>query len=272
MRVFIAHAPGDNRSAHRLALDLMKRGLDVFVEAPDTTGELTPEQRREAMREGMHNADSIVVFVSPAALVSPEFREEVERVLASGKPLYCVSRQEVMLTKAFAELRKHPEFRIGLADYEDGVTGLLSVFGIDPTKIVKDILSEYDVDSWMPGKWFVKFYNPKHYMSGIAEYTFQPNRDAEAEIQISDLTGLWVHMHMHGNWSFSGDRLSVAGESKMAMFIQESPLPRQMPYVLSLKILELTRERFQGVSTAGDRVLFYRVAEDEQDGEEDGDL
>lgn len=260
MNVFVAHAPNDTRTANKLALDLMKRGIEVWIDIADTYNQETDAAERELeSTDALHKADVVLVILSPAAMVNPDLMARVEMASQHQRPMYKLVRQEVALVEVFKEkLSDVPSFSIGRSDYEEGLAALLRSLGFDPDVIVNDIISPLEADEWLPGVWHVKFYNPSQRLSGSAEYEFGRDKSAEAEIQIREGEDFWINMHMVGKWDLYGTKFVVQGESKMAMFIQDAPLPKNLPYVLSLEIVEFVRGRFKAFSTAGERIIFYR--------------
>ncbi len=262
MNVFICHAPSDARTASKLALDLLKRGFEVWIDQPNPQGDpVDPEVRRAAVIEGMDNAEAFLLMVSPTALTYPDLFEQVDMALERKLRIVQVFRQQAYFTTAMERKLKGTEVHhLGRTNYDEGLHDLLRALGADPDHIVRDIVSTLEVDLWLPGKWDVKFVNPKTHVEGIADFTFKKDQVAEGMVTVVwDTTTIWLQVV--GSWEFIDDRFTIQGWSKMAMSIQEAPLPKHMTYVLSLHITDLQKDLFKGESSIGDQVVFQKVSD-----------
>jgi hypothetical protein len=262
MNVFICHAPSDARTASKLALDLLKRGFEVWIDQPNPQGDpVDPEVRRKALAEGMSSAEVFLVMISPTALTSPDLFEQVDMALERKLRIVQVIRQEASFTSAVAKKFVDTEIhQLGRTNYDEGLHGLLRALGADPENIVRDIVSTLEVDLWLPGKWDVKFINPRTHVEGIADFIFKKDQVAEGNVTVvQGTTTIWLRVI--GTWEFIDDRFTIQGWSKMAMSIEEAPLPKHMTYVLSLRVTDLQRGLFKGESSIGDEVVFQKVSD-----------
>ncbi len=262
MNVFICHAPSDARTAGKLALDLLKRGFEVWIDQPNPQGDpVDPESRRKAVIEAMDTAEAFLVMISPTAMTSPDLFEQLDMALERKLRIVQVVRQPALFTSAVGKKFKDTEVHeLGRTNYEEGLHGLLRALGADPHNIVRDIVSTLEVDLWLPGKWDVKFSNPKTQVEGVADFIFKKDQVAEANVTVEYRT-VTIWLRVVGTWEFINDRFTVQGWSKMAMSIQEAPLPRHMTYVLSLRVTDLQRGMFKGESDIGDQVVFQKVSD-----------
>jgi hypothetical protein len=262
MNVFICHAPSDARTASKLALDLLKRGFEVWIDQPNPQGDpVDPEVRHKALIDGLDNAEVFLLVISPTALTYPDLFEQVDMALERKLRIAQVIRQEAYFTTAMERKLKDTEVHhLGRNNYDEGLHGLLRALGADPENIVRDIVSTLEVDLWLPGKWDVKFVNPRTHVEGIADFTFKKDQVAEGNVTVvQGTTTIWLRVI--GSWEFIDDRFTVQGWSRMAMSIEEAPLPKHMTYVLSLRVTDLQRGMFKGESAIGDEVVFQKVSD-----------
>jgi len=259
MNIFICHAPCDSRTASKFALDLLKRGFDVWVDQPSPQGDLMDAEKRQRMiDEGITNSEIFVVVISPTALTSPELYEQVELAVEKGKPIVVALRQEAALLARIEKILKDkPTYDFSRTGYEVGLVDFLKSIGADPALIVNDIISELEVDEWMPGYWEIKFVNPDAELSGTADFEFGKDHSATGTV-ILPYKEIITTLKVRGNWQFINDRFTIQGYSFISMNVEEAILPEVLTYVLSLNVKDLQRGYFEAVSAVGDKVTFQK--------------
>jgi hypothetical protein len=259
MNVFICHAPSDNRTASKLALDLMKRAVNVWVDQPNPQGDpLEPAVRWQEISSGISRADAFVVLLSPTAVTSPDLLQQLDFALAQERRILCAMRQETLLTTALArKLAGAPQCDVSRAHYDAGLVELLGLLGL-PDQIVNEIVSPLEVEEWLPGTWDVQFYNATNGVNGTATFGFEADRSAEGHVTVYQGT-VRIDLNVRGNWQFMGDNFIVQGFSRLSMSIEEAILPQAMTYLLALKVVDLQPGVFHAESAVGDRVIFRKT-------------
>lgn len=266
MNIFICHAPSDARTASKLALDLLKRGIEVWVDQPNPQGDMMDVGKHQLMIEtGIRDADLFVVMISPTALSYPELYEQVELAVEQHKQIVVGIRQEAaLLARIEKHLKGKPTYDFSRGGYEDGLVEFLKSIGADPHTIVNDIISELEVDEWMPGFWEIKFVNPSAHLSGTADFEFGKDRSAIGTVILPNRDVI-VTLKVRGGWQFINDRFTIQGYSFISMNIEEAILPEVLTYVMSLKVTELRRGYFEAVSVVGDTITFQKVERPDPD-------
>jgi TIR domain len=82
MNVFISHAPEDSQWMRELIARLSEKGLDVW----DAPSKLAPGDNWPLeVGKALQRANAIIVLVSPAAIRSPNVRQEIDYALSSER-------------------------------------------------------------------------------------------------------------------------------------------------------------------------------------------
>lgn len=262
MNVFICHAPADARTASKLALDLLRRGVDVWIDQPVPEGyTLDGEKHAAAMREGIQNAELVIVMISPTAMANPDLAAQIDHAAALGKEMFVAFRQETDLYgRVEKALKDRRQFDFSRANYDSALVELLTALGVNPDVIVNDIVSSMEVDTWLPGTWDVSFTNERAGAEGSAEWIFKVDGAARGIVR-SRSKDTNVIMTVEGQWRFVDDRFTIDGVSRLHSDIPGVMMPQNLPYVLSLKVATLERGLIRASSTAGDDVTFRKTGE-----------
>jgi TIR domain len=264
MNVFIAHGPTDERAAGKIMLELLKRGVAAEIDQLDPTAVPESQEVRDAtLNEQIAKSDVFVLVLSPAATTNPKLLAQLDVALANECRVISVVRPGLELMAAW-EKRLVGKETIDLprTDVTNTVNELLRLLGLDPDIITNDLISPMDVKEWLPGFWQCHFYNPITTVRGFGEFEFDAAQKTELEVRTNDFQEIWISILVQGRWSMNGDRFNIQGVGRMAMQMDEAPLPRQIPYLLSLKVVRLERGLMYGFSGAGDRVIFRRVGDE----------
>ncbi|MCC7207140.1 MAG: toll/interleukin-1 receptor domain-containing protein [Anaerolineae bacterium] len=259
MKVFVCHAPSDSHTASKLALDLLKRGIDVWVDQPPPPG-VQVDMRRYAqdVRDAIGAADAFVLLLSPTAIIAPDVLGQIDHAIHTGQRIIRAQRQTTLLTKALRDkLDSAAEIDISRANYDAGLVELLNMLGFSET-IVNPILSTLEIDQWLPGLWQGEFLNVVSDVDGTAEYLFEADGGMQGEIS-SLHQGVKVDMSVRGTWQFLSGNLVIQGISQIRMDIEDADLPQNMTYVLSLHIVDVQPGLIRADTGAGDRVILRKV-------------
>jgi hypothetical protein len=262
--ITICYAPSDANTANKLALDLMRRGLEVWIDQPPPPGyDIDPETRAANLREGMAASDFIVILLSPAAALSPAMAGHVEYAAALGKQLVVAYRAEAdLLPRLEKVLKDAPAFQLGRAEYNEGLAAMLALFGVNPAHIVNDIVSLAEADEWLPGAWEAEFTNENDTTGagGGSKWLLKADGKAEGIVRAPSLAGLDdVIMTVDGRWQVFENRFSIEGVSRLHSEQANVMLPQNLPYLVALQVTEVARDRFKATSQAGDQVVFRKV-------------
>jgi hypothetical protein len=254
------HGQSDARTAQKFAFELIKRGVESWVDQPNPAGiEPDPQAKQAALAEGMASADKIVVFISATCQSSPDWVSQLTAAHALDKPLFGITRKGTYIQKPYAaKLANAPQTDYESLNFEAALPDIMAMLGLD-NLAVNDLVSELDVEQWLPGLWSNKFYNPRNAMIGWSEFEFlAKKKEAQGIVRSEGENGEWFMMQVSGNWQLRHNRLVISGVARIAMFIQEATMPKQMGYTLVLNLLDISRDRIRGYSTIGDRVLWTR--------------
>jgi hypothetical protein len=261
MMVFVCHAPSDSRTASKLALDLLKRGINVWVDQPPPPGvEVDVQGRAQDIHDAIGGADAFVLLLSPTAVIAPEVLSQIDQALGAGQRIIRALRQTTLLTKALREkLDSAAEIDMSRANYDAGLVELLHMLGYSE-EVVNPILSTLEIDQWLPGLWQGEFLNVVSDVDGTAQYLFEADGGVQGEIS-SIHQGVHVDMSVRGKWQFLSGSLVIQGISQIRMSIEDADLPQNMTYVLSLHIVEVQPGLIHADTGAGDRVILRKVGD-----------
>lgn len=256
MNLFIAYAHSDTRFANRLALDLLKRGFNVWIE-PDDASKTDPQRRRLDLMEGMASSDAFIVALSPTSQISPEWNAQLDYALERGKPMWIVQRQHTELMRdAALKLRGMRMIDMSLTRHEAGLAELLELLGGDPGIDTSRVFLQ-DAENWLPGVWDVLFENRGTKVEGNAKFTFAQDGRTTGLVQTMHGRTL-IQLDVTGKWHMAGRRFTVQGQSAMSMSIEDAILPQNMTYMLVLTVVDLQPGEFRATSSIGDRVIFRK--------------
>lgn len=261
MMVFVCHAPSDSRTANKLALDLLKRGIDVWVDQPPPPGaEVDVQGRAQDIREAIGSADAFVLLLSPTAVIAPDVLQQIDQALGAGRPIIRALRQTTLLTKALRDkLESAVEIDMSRANYDVGLVELLHMLGYSED-VVNPILSLLEIDQWLPGLWQGEFLNVVSDVDGTAQYLFEAGGGMQGEIS-SMYQGVKVDMSVRGAWQFLSGNLVIQGISQIRMSIRDADLPQNLTYVLSLHIVDVQPGLIRAETGAGDRVILRKTGD-----------
>ena len=257
--VFVCHAPSDSRTASKLALDLLKRGIEVWVDQPPPPGaEVDVLGRAQDITEAIDAADAFVLLLSPTAIIAPDVLYQIDHALGAGQRIIRAQRQTTLLTKALREkLDSAAEIDMSRANYDAGLVELLHMLGYSE-EVVNPILSTLEIDQWLPGLWQGEFLNVVSDVDGTAQYLFEADGGMQGEIS-SMHQGVRVDMSVQGTWQFLSGSLVIQGISQIRMSIADADLPQNLTYVLSMHIVDVQPGFIRADTGAGDRVVLRRV-------------
>ncbi|MCS6872360.1 MAG: toll/interleukin-1 receptor domain-containing protein [Anaerolineae bacterium] len=258
MTVYICYCYADSRLASKLALDLMRRGMNVWI---DQAAEGTSaETRRLDQIQGIVESDHFVLILSATAVVDPETFDQVRVAVERKRPIIVARRQEVHLLRDQEPLLAGaPVIDFSRARYDEALRELIALLGGDPdTAPDERLVDPEEATQWLPGEWRVTFHNTRNGLSGEGQFLFEADGKATG-IVVTEQDGLPMEMRIFGKWWLTDDRLSVQGESKIFVPVEDSDLPERFTYSMTLKVLEMTRDQIKASSSAGDQAVFSRV-------------
>lgn len=258
MTVYICYCYADTRLASKLALDLMRRGLSVWI---DQSAEgISEETRRLDRIQGIIESDYFVLILSATATVDTETFDQVRVAVERKRPIIVARRQEVHLLRDQEPLLAGaPVLDFSRARYEEALRELIALVGGDPdTAPDERLVDPEEATQWLPGEWRVVFHNTRNGLDGEGQFLFEPSGKAIGLV-VTEEDGMPVEMRILGQWWLMDNRLSVQGESKMFVPVEDADLPERFTYSLTLRVQDLTRDEIKATSAAGDQVVFSRL-------------
>jgi hypothetical protein len=258
MTIYICYCYADTHLASKLALDLMRRGLNVWI---DQSAEgVSAETRRLDQIQGIVESDHFVLVLSPTTTTSTETFDQVRVAIERKRPIIVAQRQQTYLLRDQEPLLAGaPVLDFSRARYEQALRELIALVGGDPDVAPDENLVDPDeAAEWLPGEWRVTFHNARNGTSGEGQFLFEPNGKAIGLV-VTEEDGMPVEMRILGQWWLMDNRLSVQGESKMFVPVEDSDLPERFTYSMTLRLLDLKRNEIKASSAVGDQVIFSRV-------------
>lgn len=258
MTVYICYCYADTHLASKLALDLMRRGLNVWI---DQSAEGTsPETRRLDQIQGIVESDHFVLVLSATTTTSAETFDQVRVAVERKRPIIVARRQQVHLLRDQEPLlASAPVLDFSRANYEQALRELIALVGGNPDVAPDERLVDPDeAKQWLPGEWRVAFHNTRNGMSGEGQFLFEPSGKAIGLV-VTEEDGLPMELRILGQWWLMDNRLSVQGESKMFVPVEDADLPERFVYSLTLRVHDLTRDEIKASSAAGDQVILSRL-------------
>ncbi|PJF36867.1 MAG: hypothetical protein CUN49_03295 [Candidatus Thermofonsia Clade 1 bacterium] len=258
MTVYICYCYADTRLASKLALDLMRRGLNVWI---DQSAEGTSaETRRLDQIQGIIESDQFVLILSATTTTSTETFDQVRMAVERKRPIIVAKRQEVYLLRDQEPLLAGaPVIDFSRARYDEALRELIALLGGDPDAAPDErLVDPEEASQWLPGEWRVTFHNTRNGASGEGQFLFEASGKAIG-LLVTEQDGLPMEMRILGQWWLSDNRLSVQGESKIFVPVEDSDLPERFTYSMTLRVNDLTRDHIKASSSVGDQVIFSRL-------------
>ncbi len=260
MTVYICYCYSDTRLANKIALDLLRRGLNVWI---DQSAEgVSAETRRLDQVQGIIESDQFVLILSPTTITSEETFDQVRVALERNRPIIVAQRQETELLRAQAPLLEGaPIIDFSRARYDEALRELIAMVGGDPDLAPdENIVDAEEASQWLPGEWRLRFENPRNGTYGEGQFLFEASGKAIGLVLIQE-DGLPMEMQILGQWWLMDNRFSVQGESKMKVPVEDAVLPERFTYSLALRIVEISRNQIKLSSSVGDQVIFNRLGD-----------
>ncbi|MFQ3535303.1 MAG: toll/interleukin-1 receptor domain-containing protein [Aggregatilineales bacterium] len=258
MTVYICYCYADTHLASKLALDLMRRGLNVWI---DQSAEGTNEEtRRLDQIQGIVESDHFVLILSATTTTSTETFDQVRVAVERKRPIIVAKRQEVHLLRDQEPLLAGaPMLDFSRARYNEALRELIELLGGDPDVAPDErLVDPEEATQWLPGEWRVAFQNTRNGISGEGQFLFEPSGKAIGLV-VTEEDGLPMELRILGQWWLMDNRLSVQGESKIFVPVEDADLPERLIYSLTLRVHDLTRDEIKASSAAGDQVVFSRL-------------
>ena len=139
-QVFISHATEDAQFAHRLADDLQRLGVQVWI----SPGSIRPgESWVSAIERGLKESSHVVVVLTPAALESEWVKKETDVAIDQERkgriqviPLYVEPCEVPLLLSSYQRVSFHGDYDAGLSQLRQNERHYFSCPG-DASHIVK---------------------------------------------------------------------------------------------------------------------------------------
>ncbi len=262
MEVFICCASSDADFASHLALDLSQYGIGLWLDQ----GMPDQEVRKVVVEEGLARAEAFLLIVSARTFNAPDVAEQVASAQERGRRILILTRRGAAIPPEFVE-RLAGAARFDFTDseidlpqsaaYDESLAALLAALGIDPGEQTPSspapAVEIEAVESWLPGTWQAMFHNAKTNAGGFAEYVFEPDGRVAGSISMPQ-GAVTVSMKMTGQWRIARQRLTIQGQSTMALFPGQT-----LSYSLALKVLQVSPGLFKAITQLDDRVIFRKA-------------
>ncbi|MBL7183546.1 MAG: TIR domain-containing protein [Anaerolineae bacterium] len=166
-QVFISHATEDAQFAHRLADDLQRLGVQVWI-APE--GIRPGEGWVSAIERGLNESSHAVIVLTPAALQSKWVKKETDVTIAQERkgriqviPLYVEPCEVPLLLSSYQMVPFH-------GDYDAGLSQLANILGLRVAEPPEEIRKLEEEERQKPAKGVVELLRKVVAQPGISRY------------------------------------------------------------------------------------------------------